>query len=77
MTDETKKTEDLIHTFDEIVALKDAQQRQKQEDLREWRLRYEALDEETRKALDEKIKIYCDSISVQFGKSRPFHPRSR
>jgi hypothetical protein len=45
MTDETKKTEDLIHTFDEIVALKDAQQRQKQEDLREWRLRYEALDE--------------------------------
>ena len=77
MTDETKKNEDLIHTFDEIVALKDAQQRQKQEDLREWRLRYEALDEETRKALDEKIKIYCDSISVQFGKSRPFHPRSR
>jgi hypothetical protein len=77
MTDLPKTPTENQIAFGKLLALKAAQQRKKKENLREWKLWYSALDDETRQAVDEQIAKYCDDIRGQFGKSRRFKPRQK
>ncbi|MFJ5296843.1 hypothetical protein ACIQAL_09990 [Pseudomonas sp. NPDC088368] len=77
MTDLSEPSTENEITFGKLLALKAELQHQKKDNLREWNRWYSALDEETRKAVDEEIAKFCDSIRSQFGKSQRFQPRKK
>ncbi|MBC2382600.1 hypothetical protein HF209_16785 [Pseudomonas sp. WS 5096] len=77
MTDLPKEPDERRNTFAEVIWLKAEHQHQKQESLRVWRIWYIALTDEARSDIDEQLKVYCEKIRVQFGKSVRFKPRNK
>lgn len=60
--------------FSQLVVFKNLKQAKKKQDLIDWRIWYQSLDDSERASVDEHLAKRCDEIAAKISKGRPFRP---